>query len=613
MQLFHVVALIVLAELLAPAGSFGASSAKRVLMVHSFGSATPPFTIESMAFERALVRKMGERVDLDEVSLDMARYADTDMQEAIVEYLQKRHAKWQPDLVVPIGAPASLFVATYRDRLFPNTPIIYATADRRLLPPHALESNATYIGQVYDIESMIGDMLQIAPATTNVVVVVGATPLEQRWKKIFSEASAPLAKRITFTYFDNLSFDQMLERSKTLPANSFIFVLLLLRDAAGATHNADEALQQLHAVANAPINSIFDHQLGMGIVGGRLYQTERPPTEAAEVAARILHGEPVSNFPPKMIEQLPPHYDWRELTRWQIDQKLLPPGSIVQFQEPTLWERHKWLVLTTAAIIVAQSLVIVSLILNRRQRVRAEQELRQRREQVELLSRVSLLGEMTASLAHELNQPLSAIVSNANAGMRMIDRNLIDSTDMREIFADVAADSQRAYEIIRNVRATIKKGGALQTPVNVNDVILSVTHMMHADAAVRGCQIEAAVDKDLPLIRGDPTQIQQVLINLVSNAFDAMRETPRAERRVEIKTQCNGSDRIYLSVRDHGTGITADMRERLFEQFFTTKEQGLGMGLSIVRSIVEAHGGRIEVETADEGGARFSINLPVNA
>ena len=612
MRLFSLIVLLALIELVTPA-HLCAAPAKHVLMVHSFGSAAPPFTVESMAFERALVQKIGERVDLDEVSLDMARYADADMQEAIVDYLQKRQAKWQPDLVVPIGAPASIFVATYRDRLFPNTPIIYATADRRLLPAGALDKNATYIGQIYDIEGMIDDMLQIAPATKNIVVVIGATPLEQVWKEVFRKAAEQVANRIAFTYFDDLSFDEMVQRSKTLPPNSFIFVLLLLRDAAGATHNADEALQQLHAVANAPINSIFDHQLGMGIVGGRLYQTERPPKEAADLAVRLLHGEPVSNFPPKMIPQLPPHYDWRELRRWHIDQKLLPPGSIIEFHEPDFWDRYKWLVLTTAAIIAAQMLIIVSLILNRQWRVRAEQELRQRREQVEVLSRVSLLGEMTASLAHELNQPLAAVVSNANAGIRMIDRNMIDATGTREIFTDVAADGRRAYEIIQNVRATIKKGGTLQTPMNVNDVVMSVTHMMHADAAVRGCQIETAVEKDLPLIKGDPTQLQQVIVNLVNNAFDAMRDTPPAERHVEIKTQRNDSDRICLSVRDHGNGITPDTRERLFERFFTTKEQGLGMGLSIVCSIVEAHGGRIEVENARDGGARFSITLPAIA
>ena len=210
---------------------------------------------------------MGDRVDLDEVSLDMARYPDREMQEAIVDYLQKRQAKWQPDLVVPIGAPAAIFVANYRDRLFPETPILYASADRRLLPPGALEKNAAYVGQIYEISGFLEDMLQIAPATKNIVVVVGATPLEHLWQGVFQKAAEPFAGRINFTYFSDLSFKQMQERVSTLPPDSYIFFLLLLRDAGGVTLNGDEALQRLHAVAHAPINasSIINWASGLSV------------------------------------------------------------------------------------------------------------------------------------------------------------------------------------------------------------------------------------------------------------------------------------------------------------------------------------------------------------
>src|SRR5689334_3334593 len=187
---------------------------KRVLIVHSFGSTSPPFTVHAAAFQTALIEKMGESVDLDEVSLDMARYADADMQEAIVEYLEKRRSKWRPDLVVPIGSPAGIFVSQYVERLFPDTPILYTSLDRRLLPPHALDKNAAYIGQIFDIPGLIQDMLQIAPATKNISVVVGATPLEKHWKEIFEKAAEPLAGRIKVTYFDDLAFSQMVQRSR---------------------------------------------------------------------------------------------------------------------------------------------------------------------------------------------------------------------------------------------------------------------------------------------------------------------------------------------------------------------------------------------------------------
>ena len=357
------------------ASNVSAAEPKRVLLIHSFGSAAPPFTVESTAFETELVGKMGDRVDVDEVSLDMARYPDSEMQEAIVDYLQKRQAKWRPDLVVPIGAPASIFVATYRDRLFPETPILYASADRRLLPPGALEKNAAYVGQIYEIPGFLEDMLQIAPATKNIVVIVGATPLERLWQSVFQKAAEPFADRIDFTYYSDLSFEQMQERVSTLPPDSYIFFLLLLRDAGGVTLNGDEALQRLHAVAHAPINSIFEHQLGIGIVGGRLYQAARVGKEAAQIAIRILHGEPASSFPPTLIERLPPRYDWRELHRWEIGEKLLPTGSTILFHTPTLWDRYRGWIIAGVSAFLFQALLITGLLANLVKRHRAERSL----------------------------------------------------------------------------------------------------------------------------------------------------------------------------------------------------------------------------------------------
>jgi signal transduction histidine kinase len=594
-----------------------AAGPKRVLLVHSFGSASPPFTVESRAFETELVQKMGARVDLDEVSLDMARYTDRDMQEAIVDYLQKRQAKWQPDLVVPIGAPASIFVANYRNRLFPETPILYASADRRLLPPGALEKNAAYIGQVYDIPGLLEDMLQIAPATKNIAVVVGATPLEHVWQEVLQKASEPLASRINFTYYSDLSFDQMLQRAATLPPNSYIFVLLLVRDAAGVTLNADEALQRLHQVANAPINSIFNHQLGLGIVGGRLYQSELMGKEAAEVATRILQGEPASSFAPRLIERLPPRYDWRELQRWKINEHRLPAGSTVLFREPTVWERYRAWIIGGLSICILEALLITGLLANLVKRHRAERSLKQaeeearhHREQINLLSRVSLLGEMTASLTHELNQPLSAIITNANAGKRLIDRGKEDPEILRDILVDVVADGNRAHDIIQDVRNTIKKGEPTRRRINLNELVTNVAHVVRPDAVACSCELETSLAKDLPLIEGDPVQIQQVLVNLISNALDAMRHTPPGERKGEISTAGDGDGEVRLSVRDHGTGIPTEVHERLFDRFFTTKEQGLGMGLAISRSIIEAHGGTLSGENCDGGGACFTVRFP---
>src|SRR4029077_11725951 len=240
-----------------------------------------------------------------------------------------------------------------------------------------------------------------------------------------------------------------------------------------------------------------------------------------------------------------------------------------------------------------------------------EDDARHHREQINLLSRISLLGEMTASLAHELGQPLSAIITNANAGKRLIDKGKEDPETLRDILVNVASDGHRAHEIIQNVRNTIKKGDAIRCPINLNEVVTKVVYVVRPDAVAYSCEVETSLATDLPLIEGDPVQIQQVLVNLVSNAFDAMRQTPPGQRKVEISTAGNGDGEVRLSVRDHGTGIRSEVHEQLFDQFFTTKKQGLGMGLAIVRSIVEAHGGKIHAENVADGGACFYFTLPV--
>src|SRR4051794_25219017 len=156
----------------------------------------------------------------------------------------------------------------------------------------------------------------------------------------------------------------MLEKTRALPPDSYIFLILLLRDATGVTHNADEALQRIHAVANAPINGIFQHQLGLGIVGGRLYQAELEGIESARIAVRILHGEPASSFPPKMVAPLPPRYDGRELARWKIDPKLLPPSSTILFQQPTIWQQYRVWIIAGAGTLALQAVLISGLLAN---------------------------------------------------------------------------------------------------------------------------------------------------------------------------------------------------------------------------------------------------------
>ena len=786
----------VLALALTASASTGAASMpKRVLIVHSFGSTAPPFTTHSTAFQTTLTKELGERVDMDEVSLDMARYAQPDMEVPFVELLRRRLEKWKPDLVVPIGSPAGRFVNKYRDRLFPRTPVIYTGMDRRTLPPGAFE-NATFVGEDFKVAGLVEDILELAPDTNHIVVVLGATPLERYWAIEFQKTFTTFTDRVKFTWVNDLTFEQMLELAATLPPRSFILLGLLLRDAAGVTHNEDEALQRLHAVASAPINGLYQHQLGLGIVGGRLYQAELQGEESARIAIRVLRGEPVSNFPPRIVPRQGPRYDWRELRRWKIGEDRLPPGSLVAFRQLTAWERYRWYIVAAVTLLVVQATLIVGLLVHRSQRQRAQRALAERlrfetllaelsaalltkpadeidrevermvervgeemefdramlaeridgpnkarvthswtragitafpdtfegaaypwvmgrlargepvhlpqlealpveaatdrlsfersgvrsltvvplvvegtivgalgfsnlrrarmwpaellprlqlladgfasvlarqradravresderrrqaeteaqrqREELAHALRVTTLSELTASLAHELNQPLTAVAINAKAGRRLLQTG--SALELDEILNDIGRDATRAGEVVQRLRVLLRKGEPERKPLDINQLVVGVATLVRYDLERARVSLRLTPAELLPLVSGDVVQLQQVVLNLLLNACDALSELDDGPRQVDVATNLSGPGRIVVTVCDSGVGVPESELARIFEPFVTTKTQGLGMGLAISRSIVEAHGGRIWATRNDDRGLTMHVELP---
>ena len=241
----------------------------------------------------------------------------------------------------------------------------------------------------------------------------------------------------------------------------------------------------------------------------------------------------------------------------------------------------------------------------------AELQQQLQREEMAHRNRVSLMGEMTASFAHELNQPLTAIANNASAARRFIDRGNIDPELLKQLLQDMVADSQRAGEVIRGIRSLVRKDSAVQhTVLHLNAVITDTLRLVSSDVLSRDSVVTTELDPQLPPVEAALVQIQQVLLNLVINALDAVETLEPAERRVIISTRSDKGDVAELSVRDFGVGLPKDRPDKVFDHFFSTKQKGMGMGLVIVRSIVEAHGGTITAENASDRGARMTIRLP---
>jgi PAS domain S-box-containing protein len=244
-------------------------------------------------------------------------------------------------------------------------------------------------------------------------------------------------------------------------------------------------------------------------------------------------------------------------------------------------------------------------------RKRTELELLQQRNQLTHLSRVTMLGELAGSLAHELNQPLTSILSNAQAAQRFLAHGEPDLGEIRDILADIVAEDKRAGEVIRRLRLLLKKGEVQRQPLLVNEIVQEVLKLVRSDLVNLNFTAQTELAPNLPVIHGDAVQLQQVLLNLVLNSCDAMAGATRDNRRLTIRTSRAGDGSVCLTVADGGTGIVPEKLEQVFEPFYTTKASGLGLGLAVCRSIVTAHGGKLWATNNPGHGATFHLTLPV--
>jgi two-component system, LuxR family, sensor kinase FixL len=259
---------------------------------------------------------------------------------------------------------------------------------------------------------------------------------------------------------------------------------------------------------------------------------------------------------------------------------------------------------TTEGLFVLASVIDIT--------ARKQAELEHQLQNMELAraGRVAMIGELAASLAHEVNNPIGAIVTNARAAQRSIAAGEIGTEELTELLADIAADGRRASEVIQGIRNMVRKGKPRRALIQIGDTIRELLRIVHADAIRREIEVTAEVDSDTGQVWGDPVQILQVLLNLAINSFEAMTAVPSGARRLAIHAGCDGNGDILVSMRDSGPGFASEMVEQLFEPFFSTKAEGTGMGLAIARGIVEAHGGTLSGENCNDGGACFTVRLP---
>jgi signal transduction histidine kinase len=462
-----------------------------------------------------------------------------------------------------------------------------------------------------DFNLIIENILKLLPNVTNIAVVLGNSPNEQYWSEQIHAELKPFENRVAFTWFNKLSFEEVLRRAAMLPPNTAIFFVLLSVDAAGVPHEEGKAMARLRAVTNAPIFGYSDVFLGQGIVGGPLISVSSVGERAASAAVRILGGESPASINTPPIKPGTPKYDWRELQRWNISESRLPAGSEIYFRSPSPWEQYRLPISAGIAALLLQAAIISWLLVERRRRHFAEAEAISRRREVVRLNRVTTANVLSSSITHELNQPLGAILSNTEAAQVLLKADPPDLGQIGEILSDIVRDEQRASDIILGLRNMLNnRTEADLRLVDLNDAVRAAVKIVALEMERREIVLRTLLSAETLTVRCDPIHLQQVLMNLVMNGMDAMDGEPRPHN-LTIRTRRNAEyDVVEVRISDSGKGIPESALTSIFNAFVTTKPQGTGLGLPIARTIIETYGGDIWAENRLRG-AVFSFTLPL--
>jgi signal transduction histidine kinase len=442
------------------------------------------------------------------------------------------------------------------------------------------------------------------------VALVGDPPERDAYRRNYRQEIATLAPELELIDLTGLAVTEVKQRVAALPSDAVVLYTAIFVDGAGVVHTPQSALLAISGVTSRPIVTDVESQLGYGAVGGFVFSLASVAREAVRLAVRILDGENASQIPVAKIDLNKPIFDWRELKRWNISEDKLPSGSEIRFRELTAWDQYRWQIVLVAAVVLIQTTLIIGLFYEHRRRQNAEFVSRNAMGRLAHMNRVATAGELSASIAHEVSQPLTAIVACAGAGLRFLTRPIPDLDEARAALEDVLSAGQRAGEVVGSVRAMFKNLSEEKAPLDLNVLIEDVLGLVRGELQAQGIIVQTGLSRPLPLVLGNGGQLQQVILNLVRNAADAMGSVSDRARLLRVESANHDPDGVLVSIADSGAGIDPKDIERIFESFYTTKSQGMGMGLSICRSIVEAHHGRLWASSGIDHGATLNVLLP---
>jgi signal transduction histidine kinase len=531
----------------------------------------------------------------------------------LITYLRAKYSQEVPDVIVAGGEEAIDFLLRNRAELFATAPIVHMGVAKWFLqqePP--LPTDVVGVAADYDYAGTITQALQWRPRARRLVVVTGASSSDRILEADLRDVVSRFKDRVTVEFLTGVPTSVVLKRLSQLGDDAVVFTTGYFQDGEGRSFVPRQAVKIMAAASTAPVFAPFNLLMGTGIVGGRMPSFGAMGRQAGAAVSRILNGETAASLDLPEVMPNTLNVDWRQLRRWGISESSLPSGTIVQFREKSLWERYPYDALITAVAFLLLIGLVTGLIIERQRRRYAELAEAKNRSDVARAMRLAVAGELSGSIAHEIAQPLSAILNNVVVADLVLESGADKRDELRAILSDIRRDNQRATEVIRRLRALFAKHENERRPFKLDDAMSDVASLLTKEAERREITLEVPPGPGNIIVSGDRIEIGQVLINLALNAMDAVAEESGKRRSIQILIDRAGNQAV-ISVRDRGHGITPEQFPQLFRSFFTSRSGGLGLGLSIVRNIVEAHGGPVWAEKGLKEGAAFIVELPIDS
>jgi signal transduction histidine kinase len=578
-------------------------------MLFSEARDLPGNVLMEQAVKQEILAHSTNNIEFFSESLDASGIHNTGYYQVFGDYIRNKYSSRPVDLVIMFMARNLALAQAMNTVLATNIPSVFIVLNDLDVPKSPGGRPSIGIFQRSDIPGTFKFIFRLQPETRRVVVIGGVSPNDQRTMERVAEM-ARTVDGVKFEFWTNQPVDAMCRAARNLTAGTVILLAAVQRDAAGQAFYTSEVAQMLAPGAGVPVYVLGEGSIGTGALGGSVVNFDALGAEAGQLAFAALNGELANQMPIKVRTTGTPMVDWRALQRWDIKQGRLPVGCVIRYAPHSLWEEHRKLILFVIAGLIVQGITIVGLLVQRSRHHRAQDQIERQRTELAHVSRVSTMGQLASALTHELNQPLGAILRNAEAAELFLQRNPPNLEEVRAILTDIRRDDKRAGNVIDRMRALYQRRSLVQGPLDLCELVADTIALTKTDAAARHVKMNAELPPQLPAARGDRVHLQQVLLNLILNGMDSMTAIPKARRLLTVQASETKNGNLQVIVTDRGSGIAPEDAARVFEPFFTTKINGMGMGLAISQTIIEAHGGDIWVASKGSEGTTFTFILP---